>query len=168
MLPILYPSPFLAKDFSAQSQLLLYALAYWMAAADEELTATEQEWLAWQFGKDRADELLAEFSEKDDAAFHACIEKTFADLDHDEKTTILKYLRPWLLSLAHIDNVFALKERAAIRRIFKEVGLSYIRKIHVRGTPGKARPSKGKSKRRWRVPFDSWPRAFRNGRFSIG
>ena len=139
-------APFVAKDFAANTQHILYALAYWVASADEELRPQEQEWLAAQFGEAESETLFEEFRHFTSEEFLATISDGVQDLQEHERH-ILPKLKLWLLSLAHSDGVFAVYERIILVRALKRLGLYRVQDHH-------------RARTTWRLPFSGWTRVF--------
>jgi roadblock/LC7 domain-containing protein len=115
-------APFYAKDFSVEARTFLYICAFWTVAADEELTAIEQEWLVDQFGQDGATKSLDEYLALESSAFLKAFDSASRALTDDDKRAIFPQLEEWLMSCADADGP-ADKELAVIKKIKNKLSL---------------------------------------------
>lgn len=88
--------PFHASQFSDTTRKFLFACAFWLMAADEELTSAEQEWLSGQLGADAVALLLQEFISLDSAGFFATFDSLTASLPPSESRVVFAGLERWM------------------------------------------------------------------------
>ncbi len=118
MAEILTPS-----DFKEETQRFLFACAYWVAAADEELVPAEQEWLEQQFGVDAAQRLMTEFINMSDGDYFELFDTKGGLLPFEEYGRITAGLNQWLLELVAIDGEVLESELESVRNIIKRFGI---------------------------------------------
>jgi len=145
--------PFVASRLPASVQRLLFALAYWMAAADKQLAAEEQAWLDAQFGEEYAQRWLEEFAEYDDESFFDLLHDELHGLNDEQRAALFPRLKPWLVSLARADNLLALSERIILGRILKRLHIQQAVRALKHGPT-------------WKKPLPDWPQPWDRGRLA--
>jgi WD40 repeat protein len=113
-------------DPSRQSELVqefLYACAFWIVAADEELKPGEQTWLNSQFGKQRNDELLIQFSALEGDRFFQVLDDLARAVDDSAKRSIYPGLISWLQSCCGQDGDMGNAETDVLVELKKRLSL---------------------------------------------
>jgi hypothetical protein len=124
------------KDFPEIARDFLFALAFWAAAADEQLRSAEQEWFAAQFGAEQADALMARFSAMDDATFFSTLDASERQLNEAERRMLYPPLEAWLASCITADGVKDPHELNVLVEIKRRLRLDdKIRRLGLRGGP---------------------------------
>ena len=83
-------------EVSPRAQEFLFACAFWIMAADEQLTGEEQAWLFAEFGDSRANQLIQKTLAIESDDFLPYFDTTVNALSDDDKRTVYPQLPPWL------------------------------------------------------------------------
>ena len=110
-------------DFRESTQRFLFACAYWVAAADEELVPAEQEWLENQFGKETVERLLGEFMGMSREAYFELFDTEGGLIPFEEYERVTAGLNGWLLDLMVCDGEAIDSELESTRKIFDRFGI---------------------------------------------
>lgn len=132
-----FAAPFEAHALAPEVRRFLYACGFWMAWADGEFKPQEQAWLERQFGPEEARSLYTEFYQLGDEAFFRVLDAETAGLTQSQKDRIFPVLKLWLLSLAHADSVFAVRERLVARQILNRLGIAHRPTVRVTAENGR-------------------------------
>jgi len=109
--------PFYAKQYSDEAKAHLFASAYWVLAADEQLTGEEQLWLFEQFGERYTRDMLDSLMAMESDEFLARLADTRSHVPDSEMKTIEASLNEWLLSAAMADQTATLEEREIMEKL---------------------------------------------------
>lgn len=131
-------------EYPEHIQKFLFACAFWIVAADEQLTQGEQRWLTEQFGPRKTAFWLEEMTALQGARFFQVFDKLAAGLGENDKRRIYPALQAWLSSCAASDAAGNVEEREIIGKIKARLMLDAqvarfgqgLGTQHARATPG--------------------------------
>lgn len=104
-------------------QEFLYACAFWVVAADEELKPGEQTWLNSQFGGKRSDELIRQFSALESNRFFEVLKDLAYAVEDEAKRRIYPNLISWLQSCCGQDGDVGAAEAEVLVQLKKRLSL---------------------------------------------
>ncbi len=112
---------YLASEFTEESQMFLFACAFWVVSSDLEIEPNEHRWLAQQFGEDRFIEWQNKLLDLDEQSFLTYFRMLSGSIDIADRDVILSGLHTWLAECAWSDGVLSDEEKLAIHAIEKIV-----------------------------------------------
>ncbi len=118
MTTILKPS-----EYSKSVQEFLFTCAFWILAADEELTSVEQEWLISFFGADTNKRYLNKLLSLASGEFLPAFDRLVDTLTDDDKRNIYPVLSPWLCQCVTVDGKLRASENEVMQEIKQHVDL---------------------------------------------
>ena len=122
-------SQLIARDADPDAQAFLLMCAKGVASADGDIIPEEEEWLIDQFGEDALQGLADEdIPLVRNELLDAC-ERLGDQLTNEQRDHIYPQLRLWLLSLARVDSIFAVTERAVINLLLRRLDVPLAPKI---------------------------------------
>lgn len=132
------------RDLAPVTREFLFALAYWVTAADHVLKDAEREWLDSQFGVAFTEEMLKRLSAMEPGALRAHIKALHRQVLAGQLPGIHENIRPWLRDLMLVDGERAVNETVVAAMVLKLLGLK---------SNAKRRSSPHESLK----PFKGWP-----------
>lgn len=114
---------FTPTDLSENAQNFLFACAFWIMAADEELSTAEQNWLASQFGEEKYVDRLNEMLELPDGQFMPTFDARTRALTDEERRAIYPTLTKWLCQCVTADGELRAAENEVMRSIQNRIEL---------------------------------------------
>jgi hypothetical protein len=127
--------PFYAKEHSDEAKLYLFASAYWVLAADEQLTGEEQTWLFDQFGELYTRDMLEGLMAMESEEYFTTLADARERVPEAEIGTIDASLHEWLLSAAMADQTATLEEREILEKLDEIARTSALQPTPVRKQP---------------------------------
>ncbi|MEI6218721.1 MAG: hypothetical protein WCP86_07455, partial [bacterium] len=123
-------------EYPEHIQKFLFACAFWIIAADEQLTAGEQRWLTEQFGARKTSVWLDEMTASQGALFYQVFDKLAASLGENDKRRVYPGLVAWLKLCSASDAAGAASEEQVISKIKARLSLDeqIAKLIHAQGT----------------------------------
>jgi hypothetical protein len=105
------------EEFTRNVQEFLFACAYWICAADEELRSEEQDWLIEQFGEKKTAAWLENCMNMESQAFLQHFDAMAHSLDDWQKRQVLPAIIPWLSDCVMADKQLDPAENQVLKEI---------------------------------------------------
>ncbi|MEI6808338.1 MAG: WD40 repeat domain-containing protein [bacterium] len=132
-------------EFPEHIQKFLFACAFWIVAADEQLTQGEQRWLTEQFGPRKVGLWLEEMTAADGAQFYQAFDKLSAGLGDNDKRRIFPSLVAWLQDCGASDAAGGVQEKEIIEKIKVRLSLDAQVARIMQGYPKQTPPAAGQT-----------------------
>ena len=110
-------------EYPEHIQKFLFACAFWIVAADEQLTQGEQRWLIEQFGQRKAASWLDEMTSMQGTQFYQVFDKLAAALGDNDKRRVYPLLVTWLHACGSSDMAGAAAEAEIVGKIRARLSL---------------------------------------------
>jgi hypothetical protein len=105
------------KTFSQSTQEFLFACAFWIMAADEELKGLEQDWLVDQFGDQQAMTWLEKYMQMGGEEFVQHFDNLAEAVPVEEREKLYPVLKPWLGACVTSDGEWKPAENEVMLKI---------------------------------------------------
>ena len=112
-----------ASEFGLETQKFLYACAYWIILADEQLTMDEQNWMKQEFDESHYNGWLLEFGILNKEEFLEQFDILSGSLPFEDQQKIFPIIHEWLVECCYSDGSIDDNEKAVIKDLCSRIHL---------------------------------------------